>query len=330
VVLATSASASPWLTTGGGASPFGGVPLGHTGLRLVVAGNPPYTLDVDSGAVRTIRLRGLRHYASTFVRRVGRNVALVESPSCADCLNGEAFVLRPGDLVASSLGSASDAAPGRDGETVWLLRHEDVLRCTIRRVGLDGGTRVADRTMPCGSIRGQEPPGIILTPAGDGDESLVDPASGRVLLRARTILGATGGVVLTAGRGRALVLHDLRTGSRRKLRWPSAVPELGYGVGRPRGRLIAIAFANPPPAKYLDVWVLNTATRRFSRMPGALAEDALKFTAITWTDDGRLALLTRIGGRDALAVWRPGDRRIASGYVHLPGPHSGTAAMVAW
>jgi hypothetical protein len=339
VLIARSASASPipdarmagaWLRGGASPSPFGGVPLAHTGLRLLVAGNPPFTLAVDSGAISTIQVPGLQPNASTWVRRVGRNAALVESPSCADCLNGEAFFLRPGDAVASPLGGASDAAPARNGDGLWLLRHEEVRRCTIRQVGLDGGIRVPDRAVPCGSIRGQEPPGIILSRASNGDESLLDPTGGHVLLHARQILGATGHVVLTADRGGSLALHDLRTGSDRKLPWPSAVPELGYGVAQPHGRLIAVAFADPPPARYLDVWVFDTATRRFRHMPGRLAEDAMKFTTITWTDDGRLILLTRISGRDALAVWRPGERRIASGYLHLPAPHGGQAGMVAW
>lgn len=107
---------------GASPTPFGGVPLGRTGLRLVVAGNPPFTLVVDAGIVRTIQVPGLHRDASTWVRRVGPNVALVESPSCADCLNGEAFFLRPGDAVASPLGSAFDAALARKGDGVWLLR----------------------------------------------------------------------------------------------------------------------------------------------------------------------------------------------------------------
>lgn len=36
------------------------------------------------------------------------------------------------------------------------------------------------------------------------------------------------------------------------------------------------------------------------------------------TDDGRLVLLARSRGRDIVAVWRPGQRRLAVATVHLP------------
>jgi hypothetical protein len=94
--------------------------------------------------------------------------------------------------------------------------------------------------------------------------------------------------------------------------------------------LIAVPFLDPPPAQYLEVWLLDPASGHFSRLRGALVEDAFKFTALSWSDDGRLVLLTRTHGRDALAVWRPGKRRFASGYVSVPARSVGNAAMIAW
>jgi hypothetical protein len=44
------------------------------------------------------------------------------------------------------------------------------------------------------------------------------------------------------------------------------------------------------------------------------AEVALKFTSMSWTGDGRLGFLARTADAgDVVAVWRPGQPRIAVG-----------------
>jgi hypothetical protein len=50
---------------------------------------------------------------------------------------------------------------------------------------------------------------------------------------------------------------------------------------------------------------------------------ALKRTNIAWTADGRLVLLGE-SGRPLVAVWRPGDRRLAVKRVRLPERTSGS------
>ena len=39
---------------------------------------------------------------------------------------------------------------------------------------------------------------------------------------------------------------------------------------------------------------------------------------MAWTHDGRLVLLAESGGKDMVAVWRPGQQRLALKIVHLP------------
>src|SRR6266545_3605450 len=87
----------------------------------------------------------------------------------------------PGDTTASAVGEASDAVPTREGGA-WLLRYENRRRCTIRKVGADGGERVPPRVIDCGSIQPSEGGGLILSRSKDG--VLLDPSTGRVLLRA--------------------------------------------------------------------------------------------------------------------------------------------------
>jgi hypothetical protein len=45
---------------------------------------------------------------------------------------------------------------------------------------------------------------------------------------------------------------------------------------------------------------------------------SLKATSIAWTGDGRLVLLGESGGKDVVAVWRPGDRQFRLKTFELP------------
>jgi hypothetical protein len=49
---------------------------------------------------------------------------------------------------------------------------------------------------------------------------------------------------------------------------------------------------------------------------------ALKYTSTSWTDDGRLVLLAQVDGRDVVAVWRPGESRLALKPLKLPSRES--------
>ena len=75
VVFAASAS-------GASAPPFGGAPLAQTGLELLVAARPPFTLDVDSGTVRQIEAPGLEPDVTTVLSRTGALAAWVAIPPC--------------------------------------------------------------------------------------------------------------------------------------------------------------------------------------------------------------------------------------------------------
>jgi hypothetical protein len=51
---------------------------------------------------------------------------------------------------------------------------------------------------------------------------------------------------------------------------------------------------------------------------------SLKQTSMAWTDDGRLVLLAESGRREVVAVWRPGQARLALKTVRLPERASGS------
>jgi hypothetical protein len=45
---------------------------------------------------------------------------------------------------------------------------------------------------------------------------------------------------------------------------------------------------------------------------------SLKRTSMAWADDGRLVLLGETNGKDVVAVWRPGQRRLGIKTLSLP------------
>ena len=77
-----------------------------------------------------------------------------------------------------------------------------------------------------------------------------------------------------------------------------------------------------------DVWLLDVRSGALTQLPGMPAFVSLKATSIAWTHDGRLVLLGESGGRDVVAVWRPGGAELALKAVPLPerSGHSDTFA----
>jgi hypothetical protein len=116
------------------------------------------------------------------------------------------------------------------------------------------------------------------------------------------------------------LLDPART--QRRLPWPSILTWSPEPAVDPRGRFVALAFADPAwqggGQQVIDVWLLDTETRKLTQLPGMPAFVSLKRTSMSWTADGRLVLLGESRGKDIVAVWRPGQRRLAIKTVHLP------------
>ncbi len=115
-----------------------------------------------------------------------------------------------------------------------------------------------------------------------------------------------------------------RRGTRRAVARPSILRGLDEVVPSPHGHLVAVGFADPAypgPAQASDVWILDTATGKYTHLPGMPAQVDLKFSSMAWARDGRLVLLLQGGGRTVLAVWRPGAHTLPLRVVHLPAAH---------
>jgi hypothetical protein len=168
--------------------------------------------------------------------------------------------------------------------------------------------------------------------------SLVDHQGHRTRLGfpAADLLAATGELVLTSAEPLApLALTNLRSRVSWRLGWPSRLRGGTHiAAVHPNGRDIAVGFHGlaAPGEEGYDLWLLNTATRRWQHLPDLPAADiAAKATDMAWTGDGRLVVLTQTATvGQVVAVWRPGQRRLALRQLTLPTPSPGTDTLAIW
>jgi hypothetical protein len=327
-----------------GGQPLPGVPLrSPAGLRLLVANDPePFVLDVDSGVIQPVTGLPAGDDRSVHVESVGEDAVVVSRRDCrgsgceADSL---VYLVRHGRTVATRLAAASDVESSRDGRGVWLLTRQDSTHCTLGQVGLDGQPRRPTLPVPCESVLIDElPVGLLVYVSGSGNGagpySALVTADGGFRRLPQVVDGVAGGdlVLSTVEPGRLIALTDLRSGVSHRLRWPSTLQDHVMGLidAHPEGRLVSVAFypAHSGAEQTLDLWLLDITTRAWQQLPDMPLRLAPSKPQATWTADGRLLLLAGLADDPAsglVAVWRPGQPRIAVRRVRLPepGPPSG-------
>lgn len=311
-----------------------GEPLrGPTGLRLLVADAPaPFVLDVYRGTIRRITGLPADGKRGVTIAPVGRHALVLSQRLCAGCPPlSNVYLVRHDSTFATPLGSASQAVPSRNGDSVWILRRRDPRRCAIARIGLDGRRRLRARQVSCRTgLVAELPAGLLIEDSGtrgrDAHNALLAPG-GRVIRlpyqQARPLVGNL--VLIGAYRRAPLLLRDVRSGAVFRLRWPS---RSGYGLGEatgaPTGRLALVEFAKYSPEHRLDMWLLDAVSRRWRHLPGMPAKLIPKATDVKWTADGGVVVLSG----DLLAVWRPGEPRLATHRV--PPPRQPGSQFLIW
>jgi hypothetical protein len=317
--------------------PLRGVPLiGSTGLKLLVANAPPFLLDVDTGRIKRISGLNVRGHPVLTVLAVGKDaiVWLDRNVPARKVPRAEIYVIRRGATRATRLASAWEVAAAADGSAVWLKSYDDARRCTLRELALDGSERRSPRPLPCSTRLLDAGAGALLIEGS----SIVDPVTGETLLDATRLWAVVGDFALTTeGYQGPLTLTDLRSGERRRLRYPSKIGGQGgtdEAAVQRKGKLVALSFSDPAyqlsGTQVTDVWLLDPALRRFRHLPDMPAAVSLKFTSMSWTSDGRLVMLAETEQRDVVAVWRPGQRRIGVRPLRLPARNSGSDAFIVW
>ena len=80
----------------------------------------------------------------------------------------------------------------------------------------------------------------------------------------------------------------------------------GYGKLSPDDRYLAVSFTDS--RQVFDIWLLDTETLQWTRVPSMPVSAFVKATSFAWVPDGRLViLLTLEAGGHQLATWTPGD-----------------------
>jgi hypothetical protein len=321
-----------------------GVPLrGPAGLRLLVANDPePFVLDLDSRVTRPVIGLPADDDRSVHVESVGEDAVVVSRRDCrgSGCeADSVVYLVRHGHTVATRLGAGSDVESSTDGRGVWLLARPDSTHCTLGQVGLDGQPRRPTRPVPCEAVLIDElPTGLLVyvsrSPSGAGPYSALVTADGAFRRLPEVVDGVAGGdmVLSTLEPGRLITLTDLGSGVSHRLRWPSTLSDHVMGLidPHPEGRLVSVAFypAHSRAEQTLDLWLLDLTTRDWRQLPDMPLRLGPSKPQVSWTADGRLLLLAGLADDPAsglVAVWRPGQPRIATRRVRLPepGPPSG-------
>ena len=300
----------------GDALPLRGKTLeGNTRLRLIVADNPPFVLDVDSGRVTPVRGVHSLTRGTLSVVSVGGRAAVVVAR--AAWLRADLYAVDGRERRALRLGTGAAVVPAADGQSVWVKSFPAPTRCTLRQLRLDGHVLTKAQPFPCQST---------IYPAGQlgivmNRTKLLDPRTGRTILKTGWgVIAAAGKTLVLSGPGNSFSLLNASTRKTRRVPWPRTIGRLGGPAVDPRGRYVAVEFGNPAwnGGQGLDVWLLDLATAKLTHLPGMPALVALKQTSMAWTDDGRLVLLGASGGKDVVAVWRPGQARLGIKTVSLP------------
>lgn len=318
-----------------GPAPLGGVPLTtDSRLNLLVASRPPFVFDVDKE--RTTPLPGVSSSGHEVVWTVGigGRAAVVGVGGIAD-MDTRLYGVRNRGLAVSDLGTGNVVWSSNDGRAAWVQRRVAEPGCTLHKVGLEGQVLRAPRAFPC--ARAYDPNVGALGLVVNGTR-IIDPNTGREVLKVPLDIIAGTGDRLVLGRwGRRdtqLTLLDVATRAQRRIPWPSMLASLDRPAVDPKGRFIALAFADPAwkggAQQALDVWLLDTRTQKLTQLPSMPALVSLKFTSIAWTADRRLVLLAKErGGKEIVAVWRPGQQYLAIKTVRLPeGTRSGSFAVL--
>ncbi len=302
-----------------------GEPLEIPSELLIVAGDS--LIEVDSGSIERIDGLPQANDAEFWTQR-GGPFAVVHC--FIGCQGDDLFILAQGESTARPIGSGFPT-PGIDG--VWIKRISSGDTCTLTKTNWTGQIVRPETEFDCGtSLIAETSLGLVgWTERGYGQIQgvLIDPSSLAEVLQVGEIHGVVDNELLYRD-GDSLVLLDTKSGSETSIQFPTDVGQPDFGELSPDGRHLAVSFKNPAwpgPRQLLDVWLLDTSTHEWTRLPSMPVAAFLKGTDVTWTADGRIVMygdFDQVGV--ALATFTPGDRHLRVLEIN----HSPAASIVAW
>jgi len=180
--------------------PLRGIRLaGPTGLRLLVASDPPYLLDLDTTTITPVGGVDVSDQPVLSVMAVGNDAVIrLEHRVQTGFPGAEVYVVRRGETGATRIATGVDltAAPSADGAAIWLKAYDDAHNCSLREIALAGNERRSATPIDCSVAlidAGSKP--LLVKP-----ETIVDPATGASWPRSRTgfVWALTGRYALAA------------------------------------------------------------------------------------------------------------------------------------
>ena len=289
-----------------------------TGLRLLVANDPPFVVDVDSGRVTPVPgVPSVKGGVLWVVSVAGRRAVIAGAATGTDAqVYG---VLDRGKRVAL-LGRGSRIVAADSG-SVWIRGVRDTSGCTVRQVAVR-------RT------RHSRAAGVSVWPGGRGRHTRVGGRSRthyrpdhepHGLQNARGHLGRGRRARRSRRTGRSV--HSGRHGHGFAAADPMARDDRQCGdAGNRSARCLCGACIRICGAlRRLGADHGDGHADASAGMPAILSP---KFTSMQWTDDGRLVLLAeRRDGEGTVVVWRPGQRRLALKTFPMPEPNTGSPSF---
>lgn len=284
-------------------------------------------IDVDAGTIE--RIDGLPELedAEFWAQQAGDHAVIHCSIGCQ---REDLFILRKGESTARPIGSGF---PTQGTEGTWIKSFISDDTCTLTKVDWNGEILHPETQFECStSLIDETQLGLVgWTERGHGPIQgvLIDPSNLAEIRQVGEIHGVIDSEILYR-EGDSFVLLNTETGSETRIPFPTDVGQPDYGELSPDGAYLAVSFKNPAwpgPRQRLDVWLLDTSSHQWTRLPSMPVAAFLKGTDVTWVADGRVVMygaFDQVGV--ALATYTPGDSHLRI----LEMIHSPAASIVAW
>ncbi|WP_214109275.1 hypothetical protein [Acrocarpospora catenulata] len=303
--------------------PISGQPLGPgSGIRLFVSGfagaDPaPAVMDVDTGTLTpVVGLPDPDPKITVFTTVRGRH-ALVEVAGPAV---NQAWVYLLKGSRARKLSTGWSAFPAFNDSGLWITDQPvHGGPCTVRKLAENGKLLRHPRWTYCGALPVNDTPYGLHT-IHNRTSILLAHDSLRKIAKYPRIVAWTSRKLLVQRQDKDFALVVPGAKKEQPISRPTRSGEVWDGEVSSDGRYIAVPFLGPSSAAhaYLDVWVLDTGTLQWTRLPSMPTPADVKTRRMLWTPDGRLVLAGAfVTSPDAyplesdhvsmVAVWRPGE-----------------------
>lgn len=307
-------------------------------VRVLLGGQRRAWLLLPSG--RTEPVRGLPAGGNGYLVPLAGGWATQPSPPDTGCAPSAppVYYIADGSPAATRIGVADDIAPAAAAGAVWLVSYQpgavmSTAAGTAQEVSVAGAVLGPPLTLPAGYVIDQETrAGLLLVQeqAGSGPVryELWDPDTGRVTQSFTHVLAASPTEVAwmpACAASCSVRVLELPGGQTRQISLPGRSTAWA-GAFSPDGGLLALQVTAGVTAggraAATRLMVATVATGQLTAVPGTTLGGHIG-VAFGWQPGGRLIadVSAEVRGQPEwqIAVWQPGDPRLSTALVQVPG-----------